>query len=115
MSKNDEMWDKGQLGQDEQYVRVSKKVNEDVMDESLSLKPVSIRLQQSLIDDFKAIAKYNGIGYQTLMRQVLTRYIEKEKRATRLVESTSQYADAKSSATSGSADAPVGIIQNVQN
>ena len=81
IENSDNAWEKGKLGRDEQFVRLSKDVNESAIDSALDLKLVSIRLQKSLIDDFKAIAKINnGIGYQTLMRQILTRFIEAEKK-----------------------------------
>ncbi len=46
----------------------------------LELQPISIRLQKSLIEDYKLIAKLIGTGYQPLMRQVLTRFAEAEKK-----------------------------------
>ena len=76
----DAAWDSGQLGKDEEHVRVSKGVDEKSIDASLGLVPVSIRLQKSLITDFKMIAELNGIGYQPLMRQILTRFAEGEKK-----------------------------------
>jgi hypothetical protein len=43
------------------------------------LKLISIRLPESLIDDVKNIATINGgMGYQTLMRQVLKRFAASE-------------------------------------
>ena len=81
IKSSDDAWEKGKLGRDEQFVKVSKSVDEAAIDTALDLKLVSIRLQKSLIDDFKAIAKINnGIGYQTLMRQILTRFVEAEKK-----------------------------------
>jgi hypothetical protein len=38
------------------------------------------RVEKSLIEDLKAIARINGLGYQPLMRQILTRFAEAEKR-----------------------------------
>jgi predicted DNA binding CopG/RHH family protein len=76
----DESWDSGKLGRDKDYVRVSDSVDEQSIDASVGLVPVSIRLQKSLVGDFKMIAKLNGIGYQTLMRQILTRFAECEKK-----------------------------------
>lgn len=79
---SDETWDDGSLGRDEASVEVVRDSQEldAAINESLGLKLVSIRLQKSLIEDFKTIAKYNGIGYQPLMRQVLTRFAEAEKK-----------------------------------
>ena len=41
---------------------------------------VSIRLPIELIDDLKAIGKVEGMGYQSLTREVLTRFVEAENR-----------------------------------
>lgn len=76
---SDEAWDSGQLGRDEKYVRVSKNIDESKIDDAAGLKLVSIRLQNSLIEDFKNLAKFNGIGYQPLMRQVLKAFAEDQK------------------------------------
>jgi predicted DNA binding CopG/RHH family protein len=78
---SDEAWDSGQLGRNAEFVRVSAGLDESKIDQAIGLTPVSIRLQQSLIEDFKVIAKFNGIGYQPLMRQVLTRFAEAEKKS----------------------------------
>jgi len=55
------------------------------LDDALELQLISVRLQKSLIDGLKLIAKANGIGYQPLMRQVLNRFVDSELR--RLVRS----------------------------
>jgi hypothetical protein len=86
MSKNlkvpasDEAWERGQLGRDEAFVKRAEGDIENVVDEALELQLISIRLQKSLIDDFKYIATLNGIGYQPLMRQVLKRFADCEKK-----------------------------------
>ena len=40
---------------------------------------LSFRIQKSLITKLKNIAKEEGIGYQPLMRQVLTRYVREHE------------------------------------
>jgi hypothetical protein len=52
------------------------------IDEASGLHLVSVRLQKSLIEDLKAMAKDDGIGYQPLLRQILTRAVAayKEKK-----------------------------------
>ena len=42
------------------------------------MQMISIRLQKKLIEDLKAIAAHNGIGYQPLVRQLLTRFVISE-------------------------------------
>jgi len=79
----DEAWESRVLGADESFVRPVE-IDEQVINDAAELQMISIRLQKSLIEDFKLIAKLNGIGYQTLMRQTLKRFANCEmKRVTR--------------------------------
>lgn len=75
-----EAWEDGSLGREEEFVRVSKNVDDAALNEAAGLQPISIRLQKTLIEDFKMIAEINGIGYQPLIRQVLKRFADSEKR-----------------------------------
>ena len=77
----DEAWETGQLGRDGEYAKIIQDDIESQIDEALDLQLISIRLQKSLIEDFKYIATLYGIGYQPLMRQVLWRFAECEKKA----------------------------------
>ncbi len=87
----EEAWDSGELGRDLAFAEVIEDMTAEkaLINEALELQPISIRLQKSLIDDFKMIAQMNGgIGYQTLMRQVLKRFADCEiKRMLREVAS----------------------------
>ena len=78
----DEAWDSGQLGQDSEHAKVAETDEqfEREIDNALELQLISIRLQKSLIEDFKQIASMNGIGYQPLMRQILKRFVDAEKK-----------------------------------
>lgn len=69
----------GPLGHDEAHVRLAPEDLSAALDEALGLKAISLRLQRSLVDDLKALAKSKGIGYQPLIRMVLTEYVTKEK------------------------------------
>lgn len=77
---SDEAWGSGQFGRAFKYARPATGDTEKAIDASLGLQLISIRLQKSLIEDFKAIASLNGIGYQPLMRQILKRFVDGEKR-----------------------------------
>lgn len=88
----DDAWDTGELGRDERYVKTVE-VDEAALDAALELQLISVRLQRSLIDGLKLIAKANGIGYQPLMRQALHRFVDSELK--RLVISQQKFADAK--------------------
>ncbi|GLR63592.1 CopG family antitoxin [Marinospirillum insulare] len=74
-----EAWEKGLLGRDEDFVQ---KVNieSEVIDDALALQAISIRLQKGLLEDLKNIAQIRGLGYQPLMKQVLKRFVDAEKK-----------------------------------
>lgn len=68
----------GPLGNDAEHaVAATTDVSAEV-DAALGLQAISIRLHKSLLDDLKLIANENGIGYQPLIRQVLTRFASAE-------------------------------------
>ncbi len=48
---------------------------EAAIDEALGLQAISIRLQKDIIQKLKVFAKEEGLGYQPLIRQILTRYV----------------------------------------
>lgn len=68
-------WEDGHLGRDIDYASVSTSVNEAALDEALCLQSINIRMPKSLLDDLKAIATLENIGYQPLMKQVLQRFV----------------------------------------
>lgn len=73
-----EAWEVGELGRSEEHASRVTDVNEAEIDEALELQLISVRLQRTLIDSLKTIARLNGIGYQPLMRQVLHRFVDCE-------------------------------------
>jgi predicted DNA binding CopG/RHH family protein len=80
IAASDEAWDERDLGADEKFVSVaSDELTQQVL-ESAGTHLISIRLQKSLIEDFKLIASLNGLGYQTLMKQILQRFVDCEKK-----------------------------------
>lgn len=77
----DDAWDDRQLGAEEEFVEVASPELANSIDEAAGTQLISIRMQKTMIDDFKAIAARNkGIGYQTLMKQILQRFIDGERR-----------------------------------
>lgn len=83
---SDQAWENGELGRDEAYVKVSTQSTEQGINDALELQLISIRLQKGLIEDLKMIAELNGLGYQPLIRQILTRFADAEKK--RLLQNT---------------------------
>lgn len=68
------LWESGRLGAPEEHVRgVSPAKTREIQDD-LGLQPVTVRLQKELVEQLKIIAKKEGLGYQPLIRNILTRY-----------------------------------------
>jgi len=62
-------------------VAVADKSIEEAVDRAAGTRLISIRMDQQMIDDLKFIAsRHEGIGYQTLIKQILARFIEAEKK-----------------------------------
>lgn len=72
---SDDKWESGELGASEQHVRKVSPERERAVDDALGLQIISIRLQKALIEELKLIAQNEGIGYQPLIRQILTRFV----------------------------------------
>ena len=75
---SDEAWEEGRLGDDPKFAEVYAANIQPEIDEALAMKSISIRLPTSLVDTFKLLAEVHGLGYQPLMRRVLTRFAESE-------------------------------------
>ncbi len=73
-------WDTRQLGASEEFAEGVDLQTEGSVDAALDLHLISVRLQKQLVKDLKFIAFAHGIGYQPLMRDVLTRFVEHEKK-----------------------------------
>ncbi|MBN9134112.1 MAG: hypothetical protein ABS69_13305 [Nitrosomonadales bacterium SCN 54-20] len=71
--------DSREFGAAEELVTISPEDVQALTDKHY-LQPVSIRLEKSLIEDFKLIASMYGIGYQPLMRHILKRFADSEKK-----------------------------------
>lgn len=74
----EEAWENGELGENLETARVAPPELKKAVDDALAMQMISIRLPKAVIDDFKTIAEFEGIGYQPLMREALMRYAECE-------------------------------------
>ncbi len=103
----DEAWESEKLGADEKFARAVDGALTKQIDESLGMQMISIRLDKSLIESFKMLGEFHGVGYQPLMRDALKRFADSEMKCivSGLVES--QKKDQKRSATMESSDQPV--------
>ena len=76
----EEAWESRKLGADAAHAKpVSTEYTQEI-EESLGLQMISIRIDKGLIDSFKAIGAFHGLGYQPLMRDALKRFAEQELR-----------------------------------
>lgn len=77
----EEAWDSGQLGEDVKYAKAVDGNLTCQIDESLERQMISIRLEKGLIESFKMLGAFHGIGYQPLMRDALKRFADSEMKA----------------------------------
>ena len=70
-----EAWDSRALGASAEHVVVAEAAHEHALDKALELQSISIRLPKQLIEQYKLIAHFHGVGYQPLMREILTRFV----------------------------------------
>jgi len=76
----EEAWESRKLGADAAHAKPVSPEYTQQIEESLGLQMISIRLDKGLIDSFKAIGAFHGLGYQPLMRDALKRFAENELR-----------------------------------
>ncbi|MES2283390.1 MAG: hypothetical protein V4542_18390 [Pseudomonadota bacterium] len=69
-------WENGALGREEQFVEVADESHEAALQEALEMQAISIRVPKDLVRQYKLIAGYHGVGYQPLMRDVMTRFVK---------------------------------------
>jgi predicted DNA binding CopG/RHH family protein len=70
-----EAWDSRALGASADHVAVAEAAHEQALDKAMELQSISIRLPKQLIEQYKLIAHFHGVGYQPLMRDILTRFV----------------------------------------
>ena len=70
-----EAWESRAFGSDEAHVAVADQDHETALDDALELQSISIRLPKQLINQYKLIAHFHGVGYQPLMRDVMSRFV----------------------------------------
>ena len=73
-------WESGRLGLSEDHAEpISAEEMIELADGlDLELKPISIRLPKTLIKQLKFIAYMHGVGYQPLIRDILSRFSRHE-------------------------------------
>lgn len=79
-------WESGDLGTSAEHAVLASEELALEVDDALALQMISIRLPKRMIADLKMIAEKEGLGYQPLIRRVLTRFIQGEFRSMALEE-----------------------------
>lgn len=77
--KDSELWDSRQLGASEEHAVAASAEMGQVVDDALGLQLLSFRIQQSIVGKLKELAKLEGIGYQPLMRRILTSWVRENE------------------------------------
>jgi hypothetical protein len=76
-----ENWEDGTLGRDLEFAAVASDADDAKrLDDSVGIKPVSIRLDEKMISELKFFAEMEGLKYQPLIRIVLHRWLQAEKK-----------------------------------
>ncbi len=78
-----ELWENGTYGESAEHAAAAPAGLDKTIDDGLGLEMISIRLQKSLIADLKALAVSQGLTYQPMVRQILTKYVQNQKRKIR--------------------------------
>lgn len=97
-----EAWERGDLGENANSAKPASAETTQAINDALGLQMISIRLPKSVIEDFKAIAQIEGVGYQPLMRIALVRFAECE--AKRLLRDFAAQRESEKKAAMESAD-----------
>lgn len=77
------LWESKQLGASMQHAKPATTEDDKALDEDLGLAPISLRLQKEIVAQLKILAKQEGLGYQTYIRQVLTKHVRQSVDATK--------------------------------
>jgi hypothetical protein len=75
IESTEEAWDERALGASAEHVVVAGDEYVSALDDALGLQSISIRLPKQMIEQYKLIAHFHGVGYQPLMRDVMARFV----------------------------------------
>ena len=93
LTADHEEWDNRELGASEEHMRVLSDEEEKDIDDGLGLQHISIRLNKSLIEQLKQLAQLEGVGYQPLIRIVLTKFAKENEYKLNTLLSAAEAAD----------------------
>lgn len=75
----EDLWDKRFLGCNISFVGLAPESDDSKVDSALDICSVSIRVQNSLIEELKVIAQSKKINYYFLIRQVLQQFVDEHQ------------------------------------
>ncbi|CAM3680739.1 hypothetical protein [Polynucleobacter antarcticus] len=73
-----EDWENGDLGQSPEHAVLAPSQLATEIDDALGMQMISIRLNKDLIESLKLLGIKHELGYQTLIREVLNRFVDGE-------------------------------------
>lgn len=73
-----ENWESGKLGLNHETAAVASAEETAAVERAVGMQLISMRLPRTLIEMLKEIAKHHGIGYQPMVRDLLTRFAVSE-------------------------------------
>lgn len=76
-----EAWESRELGADKAHAKAVSAEKAQQIDDAIGMQMISIRLDKNLIDSFKMLAEFHGVGYQPLMRDALKRFADCEMKS----------------------------------
>lgn len=71
-------WENGKLGLSHETAVVASEEETAAVERAVGMQLISMRLPKDLIGLLKEIAKHHGIGYQPMVRDLLTRFATSE-------------------------------------
>lgn len=86
--KDNELWEAKKLGASAEHAVPASDEDQQSVDDATGLQLLSFRIQKSVIEQLKQLARLEGIGYQPLMRKIICTYVrENEHRLEALLPS----------------------------
>jgi len=69
-----ENWETGKLGLSHETAVMASAEETAAIERAVGMQLISMRLPRTLLETLKEIAKHHGIGYQPMVRDLLTRF-----------------------------------------
>jgi len=77
--KDNELWETKKLGASAEHAVPASAEEQQAIDDATGLQLLSFRIQKSVIEQLRQLAKLEGIGYQPLMRRIIGAYVRENE------------------------------------